>query len=46
MDGATFEELWDELLKDKELWELMVNDKGEKRLGLLQGLTTRIKIGK
>ncbi|HCM89007.1 MULTISPECIES: hypothetical protein [Vagococcus] len=44
--GATFEELWDELFKDKKLAKVMINSKKEKRLGLLQGLSNRIKDGK
>ena len=45
-DGATFDELWNGLLKDKELGKLMVNKDGKARHGLLQGLTNRIKDNK
>lgn len=45
-DGATFEELWNELLKDKNLGKLMVNNDKKPRYGLLQGLTNRIKSNK
>jgi len=45
-DGATFDLLWDELYKDKSLKKVMVNEDGEKRLGLLQGLSNRIKANK
>lgn len=45
-DGATFDILWDELYKDKSLKKVMVNEDGEKRLGLLQGLSNRIKANK
>ena len=45
-NGATFEELWNELYKDKKLAKIMLNSKKEKRLGLLQGLTNRIKADK
>ncbi|MGL5684770.1 MAG: hypothetical protein ACRCXQ_03130 [Vagococcus fluvialis] len=45
-NGATFDELWNELLKDKDLGKLMVNQDGKARLGLLQGLTNRIKANK
>lgn len=45
-DGATFEELWETLFKDKKLAKVMINSKKEKRLGLLQGLSNRIKDGK
>lgn len=44
--GATFEALWEELCKDKKLAIVMINSKKEKRLGLLQGLSNRIKDGK
>lgn len=42
-DGATFEELWEALYKDKKLAKIMINSRKEKRLGLLQGLSNRIK---
>ena len=45
-EGATFEELWDELFTDKKLAKVMLNSKKQKRLGLLQGLTNRIKSNK
>ncbi|MGY3705034.1 hypothetical protein BW731_02240 [Vagococcus martis] len=45
-DGATFDELWNELYKDKSLKKVMVNEEGVKRLGLLQGLSNRIKANK
>lgn len=45
-DGATFDELWNELLKDKELGKLMINCDKKPRYGLLQGLTNRIKDNK
>ncbi|OPF88781.1 hypothetical protein BW731_11680 [Vagococcus martis] len=45
-DGATFDVLWDELYKDKSLKKVMINENGEKRLGLLQGLSNRIKANK
>lgn len=45
-DGATFDELWNELLKDKDLCKLMVNEDSKPRYGLLQGLTNRIKRNK
>lgn len=45
-DGATFDKLWNELLKDKELGKLMVNNNKKPRYGLLQGLTNRIKSNK
>ncbi|MGY3704950.1 hypothetical protein BW731_02145 [Vagococcus martis] len=45
-DGATFDLLWDELYKDKSLKKVMINKNGEKRLGLLQGLSNRIKANK
>lgn len=45
-DGATFEELWNELLKNKNLGKLMINSDKKSRYGLLQGLTNRIKENK
>lgn len=45
-DGALFEELWNELLTDKDLGKLMVNSDKKPRYGLLQGLTNRIKASK
>lgn len=45
-DGATFEQLWNELFLDKKLVKVMINSKKKKRLGLLQGLTNRIKDNK
>lgn len=45
-DGATFEELWNELLKNKNLGKLMINNDKKSRYGLLQGLTNRIKENK
>lgn len=45
-EGANFEQLWEELYKDKKLAKLMINSKKQKRLGLLQGLTNRIKDNK
>lgn len=45
-EGATFEQLWDELFLDKKLAKVMINSEKQKRLGLLQGLTNRIKDNK
>lgn len=45
-DGARFEELWEELFKDKEMAKIMINKDKKPRLGLLQGLNNRIKDGK
>ncbi|MGY3766631.1 hypothetical protein ACWOAH_08920 [Vagococcus vulneris] len=45
-EGATFEELWAELFKDKKLAKVMINTDKKPRLGLLQGLSNRIKDGK
>lgn len=45
-DGATFEELWEELYKDKKLAKVMINKDKKPRLGLLQGLSNRIKDNK
>lgn len=45
-DGATFDELWNELLKDKNLCKLMVSKDSKPRHGLLHGLTNRIKANK
>lgn len=44
--GATFEELWEELFKDKKMAKIMINKDKKPRLGLLQGLSNRIKDGK
>ena len=44
--GATFDELWEELVKNKKLAKVMLNKDKEPRLGLLQGLSNRIKDGK
>lgn len=44
--GATFEEIWQALEQDSSLSKQLVNTKGEKRLGVLQGISTRIKSGK
>lgn len=45
-DGATFEELWEELFKDKKMAKIMLNKDKKPRFGLLQGLSNRIKDGK
>ncbi len=44
-NGLTFKEVW-EKLEETELKNELYNKKGEKRLGLLTGLSTRIKEGK
>lgn len=45
-NGAIFEELWEELFKDKKMAKIMINKDKKPRLGLLQGLSNRIKDGK
>lgn len=45
-EGATFDELWEELLKNKKLAKIMYTDDKRPRLGLLQGLSNRVKDGK
>lgn len=45
-NGINFNNLWDELEKNTELKEMMYNEEGKKRLGLLQGLTNRINLNK
>lgn len=45
-NGATFEQLWEELFKDKKMAKIMINKDKKPRLGLLQGLSNRIKDGK
>lgn len=44
-NGLTFTEVW-EKLEETELKNELYNKKGKKRLGLLTGLSTRIKEGK
>lgn len=45
-DGASFDELWNELLKNKDLSKVMINADNKPRYGILQGLTNRIKANK
>lgn len=45
-EGATFDELWEELSKNKKLAKIMYTDDKRPRLGLLQGLSNRVKDGK
>lgn len=42
-EGQTFQEVWNKLIKDKELAKVLVNEKSKPRFGVLQGLSTRIK---
>ncbi|MBO0421438.1 hypothetical protein [Enterococcus plantarum] len=44
--GLTSEELWVELMLDKELSKELVDKNGNRRNGVVVGLTTRIKTGK
>lgn len=44
--GLNTEELWIELLKDKELGKELIGKDGKRRSGVVVGLTTRIKNGK
>lgn len=44
--GLNSEELWTELLKDKELGKELIDKNGKRRSGVVVGLTTRIKNGK
>ncbi|WP_125566097.1 hypothetical protein [Companilactobacillus insicii] len=44
--GLTFDELWFQLERDKVASKYLRNDKNEKRLGLLQGISTRVKNGR
>ncbi|MBO0467497.1 hypothetical protein JZO73_08095 [Enterococcus plantarum] len=44
--GLTSEELWAELMSDKELSKELVDKNGNRRNGVVVGLTTRIKTGK
>ncbi|MBO0467052.1 hypothetical protein JZO73_05835 [Enterococcus plantarum] len=44
--GLKTEELWIELLKDKELGKELIDTDGKRRNGIVVGLTTRIKNGK
>lgn len=44
--GLKTEELWVELLKDKELGKELIDKNGKRRNGVVVGLTTRIKNGK
>lgn len=44
--GLNSEELWEELLKDKELGKELIGKDGKRRSGVVVGLTTRIKNGK
>ncbi|MCI0130045.1 hypothetical protein [Vagococcus sp. CY53-2] len=45
-EGATFDELWEELSKNKKLAKIMYTDDKKPRIGLLQGLSNRVKDGK
>lgn len=42
-EGQRFQEVWDKLIKDKELAKVLVNEQQKPRLGVLQGISTRIK---
>lgn len=44
--GLTFNDLWDKLEDNKELKKLMYNKENKKRVGILQGLSNRVKDGK
>lgn len=41
--GLTSEELWEELMSDKELSKELLDKNGKRRNGVVVGLTTRIK---
>lgn len=45
-NGASLEDIWQVLEKDSSLSKVLVNEKGEKRLGILLGISTRIKAGR
>ncbi|MFH5811975.1 hypothetical protein [Companilactobacillus sp. FL22-1] len=42
-NGLTFDELWEQLKRDKVAEKYLKNDKNEWRYGLLQGISTRVK---
>lgn len=45
-NGLTFNELWEQLKRDKVASKYLKNDKNEWRYGLLQGISTRVKQNK
>lgn len=45
-NGLTFDELWEQLKRDKVAEKYLKNDKNEWRYGLLQGISTRVKQNK
>lgn len=45
-NGLTFNEAWEKLEEDKELKKLMYNKENKKRVGLLQGISNRVKDNK
>lgn len=44
--GLTSDKLWEELMSDKELSKELIDKNGNRRNGVVVGLTTRIKNGK
>lgn len=42
-EGQSFQEVWDKLTEDKELAKVLTNEQQKPRLGVLQGISTRIK---
>lgn len=44
--GLTFDQLWEQLKRDKVAEKYLKNDKNEWRYGLLQGISTRVKANK